>query len=300
VEFARSLREKHADDAVLVEEVLRMFRNQNFYYTLEPPLLGENPVDEFLFSTRSGFCEHYSSAFTVLMRAAGIPARVVTGYQGGEINDFGNYLIVRQADAHAWSEVWLKDRGWVRIDPTSAVSPLRVDSGISAAVPRAEPLPMMVRGDFEFLRRLRLSLDFVANSWNQWVLGYSPERQRWLLSNVGINDATWQKLTAILFLLGGAIVAAFTALVLRQLKGRARDPVKIAYLRFCGKLRRKGLPRDLSEGPADYARRVEKARPDIAPSVSAITRLYVALRYGAEKSAASLRELQDQVRQFSV
>jgi len=299
VEFARSLRAKHADDVPLVEEVLRMFRNQNFFYTLEPPLLGENPIDEFLFSTRSGFCEHYSSAFAVLMRAAGIPARVVTGYQGGEINDFGNYLIVRQADAHAWTEIWLKDRGWVRIDPTSAVSPLRVDSGISAALPRSDSLPIMVRGDFELLRQLGLSWDFVANSWNQWVLGYSPERQRWLLSNVGLSNATWEKLTAVLFVLGGAIVAIFTALVLRQMKGRAHDPVKIAYLRFCDKLRRRGLPRAPSEGPADYAHWVEMARPDLAPDVAGITRLYVALRYGAESGAALLRELQTRVREFS-
>jgi len=298
-EFARSLREKYTDDAAFVEEILKLFRNQNFFYTLEPPLLGENPVDEFLFSTRSGFCEHYASAFTVLMRAAGIPARVVTGYQGGEINDFGNYLIVRQADAHAWSEVWLEKRGWVRIDPTSAVSPLRVDSGISAALSRSDPLPIMVRGDFELLRQLGLSWDFVANSWNQWVLGYSPERQLWLMSNVGIADATWQKLTAILFLLGGVIVAVFTVLVLRQMRGRIHDPVKVAYLRYCDKLRRKGLPRAPSEGPADYARRVQQARPDLAPAVAGITRLYVALRYGAQSGAALLRELQTRVKQFS-
>ena len=298
-EFARSLREKHADDTSLVQEVLLMFRNQDFHYTLEPPLLGANPVDEFLFSTHSGFCEHYASAFTVLMRAAGIPARVVTGYQGGEINDFGNYLIVRQQDAHAWSEIWLKDRGWVRIDPTSAVSPLRVDSGLSAALPSTDSLPMMVRGDFELLRQLRLSLDFMANSWNQWVLGYSPERQRWLLSNVGLSNATWEQLTAILFLLAGAIVAVFTVLVLRELKGRVSDPVKIAYLRFCDKLRRKGLAREPSEGPADYARRVEETRPDLAPAVAGITRLYIALRYGAEAGVAVLEELQRRVRRFS-
>ena len=299
LELSRKLREKHADDLPLVEEVLKMFRDQNYFYTLEPPLLGENPVDEFLFRTRAGFCEHYASAFAVLMRGAGIPARIVTGYQGGEINDYGNYLIVRQQEAHAWTEVWLKDRGWLRVDPTSAVSPMRVDSGISAAVPRGESLPMMARGDFEFLRQLRLSWDFVANSWNQWVLGYTPERQVWLLSRVGIDNATWQTLTAILFILGGVIVAALVALALRQMRGRVRDPVKIAYLRFCDKLRRKGLPRGAAEGPMDYARRVEHSRPDLTPAVAAITRLYVALRYGARSGVATLEELQQRVRRFS-
>jgi hypothetical protein len=276
-----------------------MFRTQGFFYTLEPPPLGEHAVDEFLFTTRAGFCEHYASAFAVLMRAAGIPTRIVTGYQGGEINELGDYFIVRQADAHAWTEIWTNDRGWVRIDPTSAVSPARVDAGISAAVPRSESLPLLVRGDIELLRQMRHTLDYVANAWNQWVLGYTPDRQRWLLSTVGIDNATWQKLTAILFCLAGVIVAAFTVLALRRLQSRVRDPVKTAYLKFCDKLRRKGLPRDPAEGPVDYARRLGRQRPDLAPAVSSITGLYVALRYGAETSAAALMDLQQRVRQFT-
>jgi transglutaminase-like putative cysteine protease len=297
--LSRSLREKHADDRRLIEEVLGMFRGQNFFYTLEPPLLGEHPVDEFLFNTRAGFCEHYASAFAVLMRGAGIPARIVTGYQGGQVNAFGNYLIIRQADAHAWTEVWLADRGWVRIDPTSAVSPIRVESGLSAAVPLSDTLPMMIRGDLEWLRQLRLSWDFMASTWNQWVLGYTQERQIWLLSRIGIDNATWQKLTAMLFILCGMIVVAFVVLALRQLKSRVRDPARAAYLRFCGKLQRKGLPRGPSEGPEDYALRVEAARPDLTAEVSAITRLYVLLRYAAASSPGDLAELQQRVRQFS-
>jgi len=298
VEFARSMREKHPDDQRLVEAVLKMFREEKFFYTLEPPLLGEHSVDEFLFSTRTGFCEHYASAFAVLMRAAGIPARIVTGYHGGDLNEFGNYLIVRQAEAHAWTEIWLAGRGWVRIDPTSAVSPLRVDSGISAAVQRNESLPMMVRGDFEALRRLRLSWDYVATAWNQWVLGYTPERQQWLLGRVGMDNATWEKLTALLFVLSGAIVTVFTILALRQIKRRMSDPVRIAYARYCDKLGRKGLPRAPDEGPIDYARRVSRSRPDLQPAVSAITGLYVTLRYGAETSMGALAELRRRVAHF--
>ena len=297
-ELGRALRQKHADDEGIIAEMLGMFR-RNFVYTLEPPLLGEHPVDEFLFSTRSGFCEHYASAFAVVMRAAGIPTRIVTGYQGGEINALGNYLIVRQADAHAWTEVWLKGRGWVRVDPTFAVAPVRVDTGISAAVPRSDPLPLMVRADFEFLRQARLTWDYMASTWNQWVLGYTPERQRWLLANAGVDDATWEKLAVILLVLAGIIVAMLTALALRQLKTRVRDPVKIAYLRFCDKLRRKGLTRGPAEGPVDYARRVGRTRPELTPAVAAITRLYIALRYGAESSATALIELQRRVRQFT-
>lgn len=297
-ELGRALRQKHADDEAIIAEMLATFR-RNFVYTLEPPRLGLHPVDEFLFSTRSGFCEHYASAFAVVMRAAGVPTRIVTGYQGGEVNALGNYLIVRQADAHAWTEVWLKGRGWVRVDPTFAVAPVRVDTGISAAVPRTDPLPLMVRAPSELLRQMRHTWDYMANAWNQWVLGYTPERQRSLLANAGVDDATWEKLTAILFVFAGIIVAMFTALALRQLQTRVRDPVRIAYLRFCEKLRRQGLAREAAEGPVDYARRVERLRPELTSAVEAITRLYVALRYGAESSAAAVMELQRRVRQFT-
>ena len=297
-ELGQALRRKHADDEGIIAEMLGMFR-RNFVYTLEPPPLGEHAVDEFLFSTRSGFCEHYASAFAVVMRAAGIPTRIVTGYQGGEVNALGSYLIVRQADAHAWTEVWLAGRGWVRVDPTFAVAPVRVDTGISAAVPRTDPLPLMVRTPLAFLRQVRLTWDYMANAWNQWVLGYTPERQRSLLANAGLDNATWEKLTATLFVLAGFVVAMFTVLALRQLKVRVRDPVKIAYLRFCEKLRRKGLARDPAEGPVDYARRVERQRPELTPAVEAITRLYVGLRYGAESNPVSLVELQRRVRQFA-
>jgi transglutaminase-like putative cysteine protease len=297
--LGRSLRQKHgANDIAIANEMLTMFRGQEFSYTLEPPLLGEHPVDEFLFSTRAGFCEHYASAFAAVMRAAQIPARIVTGYQGGDYSGLGNYLIVRQADAHAWVELWLKGRGWVRVDPTSAVSPLRVDTGISAAVPRSDSLPFMVRGDVEFLRQMRFAWDYVANTWNQWVLGYTPDRQRWLLSSVGVDNATWEKLAAILFTLAGVIVAMLTVLAMRRLSSRAHDPVKIAYLKFCDKLRRRGLPREPAEGPVDYALRIGVRRPDLTSAVNAITALYVAMRYGAERSAAALLDLQQRVRQF--
>jgi transglutaminase-like putative cysteine protease len=167
--LAESWRQDINSDEAIMRKALSMFRNQKFYYTLLPPLLGDNQVDEFLFDTLQGFCEHYSSSFVFLMRSAGIPARVVTGYLGGKINSVGNYMIVRQSDAHAWAEVWLKDRGWVRVDPTASVSPERLNSGIAAAVPYSDQLPMMARTEFEWLRTMRMSMDAMANNWNQWV-----------------------------------------------------------------------------------------------------------------------------------
>jgi transglutaminase-like putative cysteine protease len=298
VELAQTLRRKVSDDRALMREILSMFREQSFFYTLTPPLLGRHPVDEFLFNTRRGFCEHYSSAFAVLMRAAGFPTRVVTGYLGGEVNELGDYLIVRQADAHAWVEVWFPDEGWVRVDPTAAVSPLRVEAGISAAVPRSDPLPMLVRGDFELLRQLRFTWDLMANSWNQWVLGYTPERQRQLLTGMGIDDTTWYTLTAIMLALAGIIVVVLALFMLRRLRMHIGDPARVVYLRFCEKLRRKGFARAVEEGPLDYAQRLERARPELASPVLAITRLYVSLRYGSNSDPGMLGQLRQQVREF--
>ncbi len=298
LELAQSLRRKFTDDRALMREVLSIFHNQNFFYTTAPPLLGENSVDEFLFGTKRGFCEHYASAFTVLMRAAGIPARIVTGYQGGQINPVGNYLIVRQADAHAWAEVWFRDTGWVRVDPTAAVSPLRIESGIAAAVPQSDPLPLTVRGNYPWLQRLRLGWDALANGWNQWVLGYNPERQRRLLSQAGLDQATWHTLALILVVASGLITLALALFMLERLRTKARDPVKRAYQKFCAKLEGKGLARDPAEGPLNYAARLALLRPGLAPGVTAITQLYIALRYGPGAEPGAIRALERRVRKF--
>ncbi|MDP1766769.1 MAG: DUF3488 and transglutaminase-like domain-containing protein, partial [Methylotenera sp.] len=182
----------------IIQAALSMFRNQPFVYTLSPPLLGSEPVDDFLFNTKRGFCEHYASSFVYLMRAAGVPARIVTGYQGGEINPSGNYLIVRQSDAHAWAEVWLQDKGWTRVDPTSAVSPSRIESGIAAALPDSNLLPLLSRGDYPMLKKLTLNWDAVNNGWNQWVLGYDQEKQLALLKKIMHKDIAWEDIGLIL------------------------------------------------------------------------------------------------------
>ncbi|HEX5766432.1 MAG TPA: DUF3488 and transglutaminase-like domain-containing protein, partial [Woeseiaceae bacterium] len=208
-ELARQMREAAASDADYVNDVLGMFRREEFFYTLQPALLGDNPVDRFLFETREGFCEHYASAFAVLMRAAGIPSRVVLGYQGGEMNPLGDYLIVRQSDAHAWNEIWLEGRGWVRIDPTAAVAPERIEAGMSAARFGDAGARWGLTAPTRWLYNLELTWDALNAKWNGWVLGYGPENQNRFMQWLGMDEPDWRKMVltmlAILLLMIGAL-----------------------------------------------------------------------------------------------
>lgn len=280
----------------ITNEALAMFRNQAFIYTLSPPLLGQQAVDDFLFRTRRGFCEHYASAFVFLMRAAGVPARVVTGYQGGEMNPLGDYMIVRQSDAHAWAEVWLNQQGWVRIDPTAAVSPDRVESGIAASLPTAELPFALTRLDTAWLKRARLSWDLLNNNWNQWVLGYGHERQRSFLSRFHASLASWQGMTVALVAGIAALLLGIALWMLWHAPRRGTDPVQAAYQTYCARLARRGIAKPAHEGPADFALRAVRQRPDLAPQIERITQLYIHLRYGRQRETA--RELQQAVRHF--
>lgn len=198
VSLAKSWRETSDNPAHIIQKALALFSSADFAYTLQPPLLGQNSIDDFLFQSKRGFCEHYAASFVVLMRAAGIPARVVTGYQGGEQNPLDGFLVIRQSDAHAWTEVWLENRGWIRIDPTAVVSPSRVDNGISAAMPSGEPLPALIQIRSDWLRNLRHRWEAANNAWNQHILGYDLKRQQELLSRLGLPDTDWKSLALTL------------------------------------------------------------------------------------------------------
>ena len=283
----------------LVSRAFQHF-NREFTYTLEPPLLDElHPYDDFLFNTKRGFCEHYAGSFTLLMRAAGIPARVVTGYQGGEVNPFNNELIVRQADAHAWTEVWLEGRGWVRLDPTASVSPLRVEGGVNAALGPIGMIPSLIAADrFGILSSLRYGWHWVNSNWDQWVVGYNIDKQREFLSRFGSVSLDWRTIAVWLLLASlaaGGLVAV--GLLLRDLPRRG-EPAQTAWKRFGAKLARVGLARLAHEGPMDYLARVVAARPDVALSAAEITRRYVRARYGNGATRAELRELAKLVRRF--
>jgi protein-glutamine gamma-glutamyltransferase len=289
--LAARWRLEHDTPGAVVAAALRYLREQPFFYTLQPPLLdGPDQVDQFLFGTRRGFCEHYAGSFTVLMRAAGIPARVVLGYQGGEWN--GDYLIVRQSDAHAWVEVWLAEQGgWVRVDPTAAIAPQRIEQGIYAAVENPEVLPFMARrgSEDQWLRDLALTWDSINNAWNLWVLAYGPERQREFLSGLGLGRIDWREMIlGLTGLLSLVALAAFVHLAWRR-RG-VTDPAARIYRRMCARLARRGLPRKPGEGPLDYADRVAQARPELAETVGAISQSYARLRY-RESDPAELRRL---------
>ncbi|MDB5961927.1 MAG: transglutaminase, partial [Massilia sp.] len=275
-----------------VNGVLRTFRREKFIYTMEPPLLGRDSVDEFLFSTRTGFCEHYSSAFVFLMRAAGVPSRVVTGYQGGEINPIDGVLTVRQSDAHAWAEVWLAGRGWLRVDPTAAVAPNRVLRGAPRRAGAGNPFGIAALdglmgdggGRHSLLGQLRFRLAAANNSWNQWVLNYTPERQRGAIDALAAgaaNPLSWG---------GVALLAGLLALLHARRVRRRGDPVDALYSALCLQLARHGMSRASAEGPNDFGRRIDAAAMPAARKQAALDflRLYVAYKYGAQPAPAGL------------
>jgi len=244
-----------------------------------PQVLGSDPVDGFLFDTRRGFCEHYAGAFVVLMRAAGIPARVVTGYQGGEINPDGGYLIVRQSDAHAWAEALL-DGVWRRFDPTASVAPSRVERGLGAALALGEPIPYLARLDMTWLKSLRLHWDAINYQWQRSVVGFNLERQRDMLRDLGLGAARpWEivALASLALLAWGAIV-----LGIARLRAMHADPAVALWSRACRRLGRAGLRRRPDEGPIAYTERATLRWPQLGALLQRLGQSYASLRYGPE------------------
>lgn len=289
LELAAQLRSHLQSDVEAVNAILKYFRQENFSYTLEPPLLGKHSVDDFLFKTRAGFCEHYSSAFVVLMRALGIPARVVTGYQGGEINTVDGFMTVRQSDAHAWAEVWLENRGWTRVDPTAAVAPERIRQDLTGAIPSRTLLGGLVTLDTSpgaltnMIRGMRHNWDAVTNSWNQWVLNYTPDRQRSLIQSLGFDDVDWRTLTGLMLGLG---IVAILMIALPLMRNRQKlDPIDRLYQTLSRRMAKYGCPPEIHEGPRAYASRLQTDDSPLTPSqrmaAARFLELYESIRYGA-------------------
>jgi len=297
-------------DSEVVSAALTHFRTEKFFYTLEPPVLEDDPVDEFLFEIRRGYCEHYAAAFVTLMRSAGIPARVVTGYQGGEFNPAGNYLIVRQWDAHAWAEVWLPGQGWVRVDPTAAIAPERIEygtEGIRRLLARGAALggmptealrELLALNAFEHVRQqLGLTWDAANTAWQRWVLSYDQARQRELLAQFGFEDVNPLRLFGLLALLIALVMGLYVMLTRRRVP--RPDPVQRAYFTFCCKLASVGLVRAPQEGALTFAERGASQLPQQAVAIRAITQLYINLRYGEADDTVQRRVFAHQVALFN-
>lgn len=275
----------------VIQDALNLFHEQKFFYTLQPGALnGPDRIDRFLFDVRRGFCEHYAGAFVFLMRAAGIPAHVVIGYQGGVQNPLDGYYVVRQREAHAWAEVWLTGRGWVRVDPTAAVDPARVEQGVDAGLPEDEVAGSMF-DVHPWLGDLRNSWDALDTGWNQWVLAYGPELQERFYRKVGLDYGNWLQLALVFVVLFSVVFGLYWLYLLWERRPPPLPPVARDYARFCARLARLGLKRALHEGPLDYGQRVAAARPDLGRDVLAITDCYIALRYEDTDDARRLKTL---------
>jgi transglutaminase-like putative cysteine protease len=283
----------------IVDAALAHFNTEPFVYTLEPGLLGDDPVDTFLFETRRGFCEHYAASFTVLMRLAGIPTRIVLGYQGGEYNPLAEHWVIRQSDAHAWTEVWLDEQGWVRIDPTAAVAAERIEQSIDSAQ-SVDNDEVVFRVDHRGLlgamwQDARWMIDAIEIGWHRWVIGFSHDRQASLLQKLGIDNlAGYTHMLALLGALAlGSVFAYLLSLVRRQphVDETLRQWQKLQHY-----LQRKGLSVPPWFGPQHLLEAASARWPEQRDALQRIVRLYIHLRYGRVRNPRLQRQLRESIR----
>ncbi|MCB1773683.1 MAG: DUF3488 domain-containing protein [Gammaproteobacteria bacterium] len=287
--------------AQVIEQALRYFREQPFVYTLSPGELRGDAIDSFLFETRRGFCEHYAGSFALLMRVAGLPSRVVIGYQGGEKNPHADHWVVRQSDAHAWTEVWLEGNGWVRIDPTAAVAPERIEQPIDAG--RSEDADRVVfnTGDFGLLGSLWLNAVWMADAidigWYRWVVDFTADRQNSLLEYFGLSNTRGYGI-AIALIVGSAMTIALVYLVAKVPRPRRQDPLPLLWRRFVAKLQHRGLKVEPWHGPDTVCAAAGASFPNARAEIKAINRLYVQLRYGRRDDRQQVGALRQRIRRL--
>jgi len=279
IALGKSLAQRYQSTDEIVAEVLKMYREQPFIYTLQPPALGNNSVDAFLFNTRRGFCEHYAGSFALLMRAAGIPARIVTGYQGGEYNRVGNYLIVRQSDAHAWTEIWIENRGWVRVDPTAAVSPSRIEQGLDDAL-QDETSGFRIRNRNPIFGNLLYSWDNLQHSWNDWVLNYDQRKQQDFLEQLELGIETWSDMIFALVALLILVAAIFWLVVWYRERPAAPAVYEVLFGRMLKKLSKRGFAKPPWEDTRAFVARLPRAEFPEREQVARIVDLYNHIKYG--------------------
>ena len=276
-EMMTGWRKETTTDIEIVRKTLAYFNQEEFHYTLNPPLLSRHTVDEFLFYTQQGFCEHYASAFTVMMRMAGIPARVVTGYMGGFYNDIGSYVLVRQSDAHAWAEVWIEGSGWTRVDPTAAVAPSRVEQGAMESLAQRRHVL-----DYAWLRNVRNTFDLFQRTWNNWIVAFGSDSQSRLFSIFGWDNLDSFKLVIVMIatiLAVASIILMLSPLLLRFRSAQKKDPLLHLWQKFIRKLAKAGFVSEPSMGPMELAANAAGQLHHKEDDILEITELYVLCRY---------------------
>jgi transglutaminase-like putative cysteine protease len=296
-EMRRDPRYATAPTQVLVDAVMQRLRTGGYTYTLEPGVYGTHTADEFWFDRKTGFCEHIASSFVLLMRALDIPARVVTGYQGGQVNTVDGFWTVRQSDAHAWAEVWMAGTGWVRVDPTSAVAPSRIGSLVRLEAPRNVIAQALSRVNPQFTVQLRALWEAANNSWNQWVLNYSQSKQLDLLRNLGFESPSWEDLTYLLIAL--VVAASLVGAAWTLWERHRQDPWLRLLHRATARLRRAGLALPDSAPPRQIAALLESRGDNDGPDLSAIGHWLLrmeAWRYAPHSHARQLGTLQREFR----
>ncbi|WP_372683093.1 transglutaminaseTgpA domain-containing protein [Desulfosarcina sp.] len=305
VALGRRWAQTHAEPDMVAAEALAFFDEKEFLYTLQPDRLGVHAVDDFLFVSRKGFCEHFATAFTVLMRAAGVPTRIVGGYQGGRWNALGDFLTVRHSDAHVWCEVWQAGRGWVRVDPTFAVAPDRIDAGIERALAGEALLWFLGRSRGDWLSGLSETVsqtwEAVNTRWNIWFMGFSAEDQIALFKRIGISagrQSGWLLLMALppLFIVGVILLGRMRK---KEYPKPFEDSVLKIYKRFLDKMASAGMPKALHQGPLDYGRMLMSRHPALERDVDAIIGHYIGLRYGRQRDLDALKAFRLRVRRFN-
>jgi len=303
-DLANSWTAQNPDPHGVINRALQFFRTQRFSYSLTP---GEyDDLDEFLFRRRAGFCGHYAASFATLMRLAGIPARVVVGYLGGEYNDLGHFFLVRQSDAHAWCEVWLAENGWTRVDPTSAVAPGRASLDLTSFLEtRIASGQMGARRNSLIAQLLRSTIftnvrfiwETLSYEWDTQVLAFDSDVQDVLLTSIGIASRGPLFLVLEILLVAIALLAIYFAWM--QLRTRSRvDRAKELYEYFCRKTARLGVPRDPCEGPLDFGRRVAQSLPNESNRIRQIADTYILLRYAPQPAPGMLDRFAKEVNAF--
>ncbi|MBI6742649.1 transglutaminase TgpA family protein [Pseudomonas syringae] len=286
-QWADELRRRYTTADAMVAAMLSYFSDQPFHYTLKPVPLGNDSIDEFLFASRQGFCAHYAGAMTFVLRAAGIPARVVAGYQGGELNPDGQYLTVRQFDAHAWVEYWQPGVGWRRVDPTAAVAPQRIEQGLEQALAADEaflqdsPYSALRYRNVAWVNALRLSWDNLNYGWQRWVLGYQGQQQLQILGR------WFSGFQAPVFVLGTLFSLGLVALWLFKPWQRESDSQLRVFNAFERLLARHGLRRMPGEGADAFCRRAVLYFPQHAEAIEGFIREFQAQRYAGRLASAS-------------